>query len=441
MPDYNLSSQALDLTFHPNEDIVYTTLLNGEIKCYGYDEEGQITPGWSCRPTKKSGRAIDITPRGDCLWVGNKNGTLHSLDTASGSVLRQWPAHTSSISRLTSLTDNMHVFVTGDDNGSIKLWDTRLPLTAPETSNVDCVRSYTHHSDYISDFAWVPDKKHLIATSGDGTLSVIDVRSNKKTPFAQSEDQEDELLSVVPFKNGRKLVVGTQLGPLTIFDRAKGYGDCVDRFIGHPHSVETMVLLSSSPLLQNVIATGSSDGLIRVMQLHPSKFLGVIAAHNGPEQSDVETRIDKDPSREAEGFPVERMKLDRREKWLGSISHDEILKLTDVEGALEASEGEEGNTDSRSTDEEEEENRSEMRSEVEKGNQAAQLQGEQEDALEISSHSYDEPHHSDHDSDSAESIQKEPRLSKKRRRKEKKREEAKKRKKGQGSSNSFFADL
>jgi hypothetical protein len=36
--------------------------------------------------------------------------------------------------------------------------------------------------------------------SGDGTLSVTDVRSNKKTPFAQSEDQEDELLSVVPFR-------------------------------------------------------------------------------------------------------------------------------------------------------------------------------------------------------------------------------------------------
>lgn len=36
--------------------------------------------------------------------------------------------------------------------------------------------------------------------SGDGTLSVIDVRSNKTAPFAQSEDQEDELLSAVTIK-------------------------------------------------------------------------------------------------------------------------------------------------------------------------------------------------------------------------------------------------
>jgi WD repeat-containing protein 55 len=37
-------------------------------------------------------------------------------------------------------------------------------------------------------------------SSGDGTLSVMDVRSKKPEPFAHSEDQEDELLSIVPFK-------------------------------------------------------------------------------------------------------------------------------------------------------------------------------------------------------------------------------------------------
>ena len=36
--------------------------------------------------------------------------------------------------------------------------------------------------------------------SGDGTLSVLDVRSKKVEPFAQSEDQEDELLSIVAIK-------------------------------------------------------------------------------------------------------------------------------------------------------------------------------------------------------------------------------------------------
>ena len=91
----------------------------------------------------------------------------------------------------------------------IQLWDPRQPGS---------VRSYTHHSDFISDFLWIEDKKHLLATryvpppalffgdaqfeliSGDATLSILDIRSSKTTPFAQSEDQEDELLSAISIK-------------------------------------------------------------------------------------------------------------------------------------------------------------------------------------------------------------------------------------------------
>ena len=39
-----------------------------------------------------------------------------------------------------------------------------------------------------------------LSHSGDGTLSVMDVRSKKAEPVAQSEDQEDELLSILSIK-------------------------------------------------------------------------------------------------------------------------------------------------------------------------------------------------------------------------------------------------
>ena len=45
---------------------------------------------------------------------------------------------------------------------------------------------------------FVTQTQHL--RSGDGSLSVLDVRSKRTDPFAQSEDQEDELLSVVSIK-------------------------------------------------------------------------------------------------------------------------------------------------------------------------------------------------------------------------------------------------
>jgi WD40 repeat protein len=53
----------------------------------------------------------------------------------------------------------MNMFASGDDEGVIKLWDTRSP-----SSDTNAVRIYGHHTDYISDFAWLASKKHLVAT-------------------------------------------------------------------------------------------------------------------------------------------------------------------------------------------------------------------------------------------------------------------------------------
>ena len=39
-------------------------------------------------------------------------------------------------------------------------------------------------------------------------------------------------------------------------------------------------------------------------------------------------------------YPIERLKLDRHAKWLGSVSHDECIKLTDVQDMLEDSDDE-----------------------------------------------------------------------------------------------------
>jgi hypothetical protein len=110
-------------------------------------------------------------------------------------------------------------------------------------------------------------------------LSAIDIRSNKATPAANSEDQEDELLSIAQIKGGQKVIVGSTLGMLSVWNRKMGWGDCewsipstrlnsgVDRIPGHPASVDAIVALTP-----DIIATGSEDGMIRVTQILPNKF-------------------------------------------------------------------------------------------------------------------------------------------------------------------------
>ncbi|KAI0028061.1 WD40 repeat-like protein [Vararia minispora EC-137] len=322
MPDIPFGSQIFDLAFHPTASVVYTGQLTGHIAAFSYnDETGAHTERFTHRPSKRSCRGLQLNEDGSRLWTVGKAKCLHALDTSTGELVEtRESAHEVPINRITRCMQ--HLLATGDDDGVIKLWDPRKE---------GAVRTYTQHFDFISDFAWLEDKKQLVATSGDGTLSVMDVRAKKTEPSAQSEDQEDELLSILPIKGGSKVVVGTQLGILSVFNRKKGWGDCVDRVPGHPHSIDALCALPSSyPSSSSTILTGSSDGLLRAVELFPTRLIGVIADHGE--------------------FPIERIAIDRAGEghWVGSVGHDEVLRMTDLREVFEDEDGnEKENTEER----------------------------------------------------------------------------------------------
>ncbi|KAL3812161.1 hypothetical protein ACHAXA_000930 [Cyclostephanos tholiformis] len=160
-----------------------------------------------------------------------------------------------------------------------------------------CVQHWRVNTDYISDIVSSDDGMLLFATSGNGTLSVFDLqyvrRANtsrciafadthdddddaryKKNAtsweshgYARSDNQEDELLCVLPIKRSKK----------------------VDK---------------------DTVLTGSSDGLVRAVQIMPNMLLGVLGSHDG--------------------FPVEDMKWSNGRKMVGSISHDEYIRSWDA---------------------------------------------------------------------------------------------------------------
>ncbi|KAJ4787550.1 WD repeat-containing protein 55 [Rhynchospora pubera] len=158
------------------------------------------------------------------------------------------------------------MIASGDDEGCIKVWDTRQHA---------CCNSFDAHEDYVSDLTFVPDTMQILGTGGDGTLSVCSIKKNKVQ--SQSEFSEDELLSLVVMKNGKKVICGTQTGALLLYSWGH-FKDC------------------------------------RLVGILPNKIIQLLAEHSE--------------------FPIERLAFSSDRQFIGSISHDQMLKLWDLEELL-----------------------------------------------------------------------------------------------------------
>merc|ERR1711957_1087102 len=162
--------------------------------------------------------------------------SMSMVDVATGQVALHLPgAHSAGISCIQMLGESLAA--SGDDDGCIKIWDLRSRSK---------VKEFKESEDYISDMLWVPDSHSLLATSGDGTLSVFDMKAKKMDTV--SDYMEEELLSLELIKGTSKVVCGTQEGVLAVF-RWGMWADVSDRVPGHPNSVETIVKLDDDTII------------------------------------------------------------------------------------------------------------------------------------------------------------------------------------------------
>ena len=112
--------------------------------------------------------------------------------------------HDSALYSCLSLDDN--ISVTGDEDGFVKMWDTRQGDTS--------IMTYKRFDEYVSGFLKI-DENTLLAASGEGTLQSFDLRA--KRPDIQSEVYESELNCMSTVRSGTKLGVGSGAGTLYLF--------------------------------------------------------------------------------------------------------------------------------------------------------------------------------------------------------------------------------
>lgn len=167
-PDINIDDYVVDLTFHPEEDILAAATMSGDALIYKYSVDENILVS-TLELHLKAIRDIEFSHDGKQLYSTSKDRSILLTDMQSEKFIRNYEkAHDQPVSKMLILDENL--FATGDDDGVIKLWDTRDNQHKPifELKEVD---------DYITAMITNDAKKVLVATSGDGLLTAINIGS------------------------------------------------------------------------------------------------------------------------------------------------------------------------------------------------------------------------------------------------------------------------
>ncbi|XP_004696729.1 WD repeat-containing protein 55 [Echinops telfairi] len=291
--DIVLEAPASGLAFHPARDLLAAGDVDGDVFVFSYScQEGETKELWSSGHHLKSCRAVVFSEDGQKLVTVSKDKAIHILDVERGQLERRISkAHGAPINSLLLVDEN--VLATGDDTGGVRLWDQRKegPLM-----------DMRQHEEYIADMALDPAKKLLLTASGDSCLGVFNIKRRRFELL--SEPQSGDLTSVTLMKCGKKVACGSSEGTIYLFNW-DGFGATSDRFALRAESIDCMV-----PVTESLLCTGSTDGVIRAVNILPNRVVGSIGQHAGE--------------------PVEKLALSHCGRFLASSGHDQRLKFWDM---------------------------------------------------------------------------------------------------------------
>uniref|UniRef100_A0A0B6ZZW1 Uncharacterized protein n=1 Tax=Arion vulgaris TaxID=1028688 RepID=A0A0B6ZZW1_9EUPU len=279
---------------HPTQNLIASGLIGGDVYIHSYSTEKENVQVHQLVHHKKACRALKFSEDGRRLFSVSKDKSLYCVDVETGRLKKKIKnAHRSPIYSL-AITGETFI-ATGDDDGLLKVWDMRSKTASMELKECD---------DFISDMIVEDNKKTIIASSGEGTLTSFNIR--QKRMESQSELFDSELLCLAKMKSGRKLICGTGEGVLNIFNWGQ-WGNISDRFPCGNSEIDSMIAVTD-----DVLCIGTNDGSIKAVHILANRILGQVGQHD-------------------DEFPVEAMSLSSDTMHIASCSHDQLVKFWNVD--------------------------------------------------------------------------------------------------------------
>lgn len=165
-PDIAIDDYVVDLSFHPTEDILAAGTISGDAVIYKYSVDGNVLVN-TLELHVKAIRDIEFNHDGSVLYSASKDRSILMTNVETGKFIRCFDqAHEQPVSKMNVFDENL--FATGDDDGTVKVWDIREKSNKP-------IFSLKEVDDYITSILTNDAKKILLTTSGDGYLTAINI--------------------------------------------------------------------------------------------------------------------------------------------------------------------------------------------------------------------------------------------------------------------------
>ncbi|XP_060517991.1 WD repeat-containing protein 55 homolog [Cylas formicarius] len=284
---------VMDFSFHPFENMLAVGSIVGDVILYKYsNEENSVLQTLELHT--KACRDVEFSHDGKTLFSTSKDRSIMLTDVQTGGLIRFYDnSHEVALYCLRVVDENM--FATGDDDGEVKIWDLRQKSDKP-------IFSTKKNEDYISDIVADAAHKFLLCSSGDGSLTTIDLENRKVHML--SEEYEEELTCLGLFRNGTKLLAGSSKGKLYLYNWNE-FGLHSDAFPGPKHAINGLI-----PITENIVVTACEDGILRATHLFPHRHLGVVGQHD---------------------MSIENVDICNNGMFIASSSHDNDIKFWNIQ--------------------------------------------------------------------------------------------------------------
>jgi len=301
-PDIRHAKRDLtDLAFHPQQNMIATALIDGEINLFEYSNNSNKLRK-KLKIHKQTVRSIEFAKDGKHLVSGCTNAALKVTDVETSKVsFKAIKSHDSALYKVKWMTDNL--LASGDEDGTVKIWDKRKnPDSGGKYGIVMESKQFDEHVNDIF-FDSLLDERTMVASSGEGTIQSFNIRG--KRPDMQSEVYEGEFSGMASVLKNSKLVVGCGDGKTYMFNWGQ-FGYHSAEFPGHPDGINSLIAVTD-----NVVITGCEDGVIRAVHLYPHRFVGTVGHHE-------------------DHFPIEKLDVSAEGDTVASISHDQRVKFWNI---------------------------------------------------------------------------------------------------------------